>query len=73
MNEQIMEVSVFLEENKAQMASWEQACFGSFICMAMEEYCRAHEMDVVEMAADLAKMVAEVNELMGKYEYRREE
>lgn len=40
---------------------------GSLICMLAEEWCKAHNEDVVVFVNQLAYLVAEVNRTEGRY------
>lgn len=37
------------------------------VCMILEELCKEHEADVVEVSKDLCVTVKEVNKELGKY------
>lgn len=67
MGEAMAKVFMFLQENQREILNWDEVTFQSFICMAMEEWCRKNDRDVVELAADIAKVVEAVNEQEGKY------
>ena len=41
--------------------------FLPMMCMALEEWCLVNDEDVVQTANDLAEIVGQVNEEMGRY------
>ncbi len=43
------------------------ADFGSLFCMIAEDYCKTHNMDVLEFMSDMKDMATQVNEELGAY------
>ena len=41
--------------------------FMCFICMLLEEFCKAREVDIVEVAKDIAELIRQVNDECGRY------
>lgn len=66
--DELMEVFFFLRKNKEKIMAWDDASFGSLICMLMEERCRKTGEDVVKYAKWIAKIVKAVNADEGKYD-----
>ena len=62
-----IEVFKFLQENQEKFLKWDYVRFLSFICMAMEEWCRENCQDVVEISSEITSTVATVNAELGRY------
>lgn len=41
--------------------------FMCFVCMLLEEFCKAREVDVVEVTNNIAESVRQVNDEHGRY------
>ena len=67
LNPALVDVYLFVEEHKAQMAEWDGAIFATCICMMLEEYCKANKLDVVDVTVKIASSVLDVIVLHGKY------
>lgn len=65
--DELMEVFFFVQENKEKIMAWDDASFGSLICMLMEERCRKTGENVVTYAEWIAEIVKAVNADEGKY------
>lgn len=57
----------FVMEESENIAKWEEPVFQATVCMLMEEYCRVHNLDVIEMSKTVAETVKAVNEAFGEY------
>lgn len=57
-------VNAITQETK----DWPIEMFGSMICMTLEEYALANQLDVTKLAADLHKAVDGAFRELGKYE-----
>lgn len=66
MRKNMEQVQEFLQEHGNVLLRWKEEQFGSFICMIMEIWCGLRDRDVVQFSADIAKLVAEVNEQEGR-------
>ena len=40
---------------------------GSIVCMIAEEWCKANHTDVIDFMNQMAEMVSEVNQQLGRY------
>lgn len=67
MEELIFKLAVTVNELKDKLSCLSEEEFGTCICMLLEEYCREHEMDVVELSEKLHNTIQEVNKDLGKY------
>ena len=57
-----------LNDIKGKTNALDEVCFGTIICMLMEEWCKANDSDVVEFSNEIAGLIKEVNEEEGRYE-----
>ena len=66
-SESAVDVFLFMQKHQKEFLRWDEVRFSSFICMALEEWCREHDEDVVEKAMGIAGIIAAVNDELGRY------
>lgn len=57
-------VNNVIEDVKYEMDTPEFMCF---VCMLLEEFCKAKEVDIVEVTNKIAETVRQVNDECGRY------
>lgn len=67
MNNNLIERMDIAREFINDIVQYDTPFVQSIICMMMEELAKEKDIDVVEMAYDLANTVREVNKIYGKY------
>lgn len=64
---ELFQVSEFIFEAREKILKLSQEAFESCICMLLEEYCKKHELDIVERVDEIRDVVHMVNDELGKY------
>ena len=64
---ELFQVSEFIFEAREKILELSQGAFESCICMLLEEYCKKHELDIVERVDEIRDVIYMVNEELGKY------
>ena len=65
--EKLVRLYEVMQEMVEKTNQLDEAEFNSLYCMLLEEWCRAHDKDVVNQIELYAQMIKEVNETCGKY------
>lgn len=65
--EELEQVGKFIWSKKDEFLKFSQVAFESCICMLLEEYCKKHELDIVERVDEIRDVIYMVNEELGKY------
>ena len=67
MMEELAQIGKFIQNIKGEFLKLSQEAFESCICMLLEEYCKEHDLDIVERVDEIRDVVHMVNEELGKY------
>ena len=67
MMKELAQVEKFILSIKGEFLEFSQVSFESCICMLLEEYCKEHEIDIVERVDEIRDVVHMVNKQFGKY------
>lgn len=65
--EDFIDTSELLEDIHQKTNKLDDWRFEALICMLIEEYCKANDMDVIEMGNEIATAIREINEAYGRY------
>ena len=58
----LMEVHEFLFRERAWISGLDESLFETLVCVMMEGWCKANNVDVVDMANTIADVVKMVND-----------
>lgn len=64
---QEMKAYMTLMEIIPHMVKLEEVAFGSCLCMILEEWCKAHDKDIVDYIHDISGVIEKVNNDLGRY------
>lgn len=67
MLEELAQVEKFILGIKGEFLEFSQVSFESCICMLLGEYCKEHDLDIVERVDEIRDVVHMVNKELGKY------
>ncbi len=63
----LMKAYDLLQNISAETNQLDYPAFGGFWCMLCEEYCRANQLDILEVSRTMCAMINEVNKDLGTY------
>ena len=63
----LMKAYDLLQSVSGTINNMEYTAFGALWCMICEEYCRANQLDVLEVSRTMCAMINEVNKDLGTY------
>ena len=65
--EDLMRAYDILQDISDTIDNLEYTAFGALWCMIAEEYCRANQLDILEVSRTMCAMINEVNRDLGAY------
>ena len=63
----LMRAYELLQNISETIDNMEYTAFGALWCMIAEEYCRANQLDVLEVSKTMCNMISQVNKDLGAY------